>query len=87
MNGFSLVPSPFAAKHSAVFVFFMADCFQSNHAFADVVDYGIRYHILPYFCLVHRIDIFVVISDFPPLLANLQNIAQKFVYQFLRVLL
>ena len=70
-----------------VFFFLMACCFQSNQAFADVVDFGIRYHILPYFCLVHRNDIFVMISDFPPLLANLQNIAQKFVYQFIRVLL
>ena len=29
------------------FCFFMAGCFQSNRAFANVVDHGIRYHILP----------------------------------------
>lgn len=75
MNGFSLVPSPFAAKCTETFVFsWLFFFFQSNQAFANVVDRCIRFHILPYCCLVLRNDIFVV-SDFPALPANLQNIA------------
>ena len=74
MNGFSLVPSPFAAKCTETFVFSWLVFFQSNHAFANAVDRYIRYHILPYCCLVHRNDVFVV-SDFPALPVNLQNIA------------
>ena len=58
MNGFSLVPSPFAAKHTETLVFSWP-VVQSSRAFANVDDRGIRYHILPYCCLVHRNDIFV----------------------------